>query len=165
MTAVPPTTDDIILDRAVHGTDCQRCVDWAIGMLIAGHDTDYLGRLAGQIPPFDMDSISMLRDRALEELGFEDLSSQRLICCLIANSLYQLRKEGLSPQGILESAKHLYVVRDIIDLEPLYLLSHGLSELEEYGDQWYVDDMTPSNTPEITTQIVDEFIKLHAQSP
>lgn len=159
----PPTTEDIILDRSIQGTDCQRCVDWAISMLMLGHETDYLGRLAGQLPPFDLDSIGILRDRALEELGFEDLSSEALICCSMANALQQHRNDDLMSERVLKSAKMLYFNHTILDLHPLYLLSHGLNDLEEFGDQWYAEGMNHSNASEIKRSMVDAFIKVHAR--
>lgn len=161
----PPSTDDIILDRVIQGTDCQRCVDWAIGMLMIGYDADYLCRLAGQLPPFDLDSISTLRDRALGELGFDDLSSEALICCSVANSLQRHGNDELPTRKILESAKWLYVTRDIRSLQPLYLLSHGLYELDEFGEQWYVDGMNRANVSQIAKHIVDAFVRQHAKSP
>lgn len=83
MTATP-TTDEIILDRNFRGTDCQRCVTWAIEMLVQGYDADYLRRLAGQLPVYDLDAISVLRDRALTELGYDSLDDT-LQCFLVTN--------------------------------------------------------------------------------
>ena len=103
-----PSTDDIILDRAIQGTDCRRCVDWAIGMLMSGHDADYLCRLAGQLPPFDLDTITGLRDRALAELGFHDLLDDALLCHTVANALRQHRGDELRTEKTLESARWLY---------------------------------------------------------
>ena len=99
-----PTTEDIILDRAVRGTDCQRCVDWAIGMLMQGHETDYLGRLAGQIAPFELDTISHLGDSALAELGFDTLDHGRLICGTITNMLISAGDSHEELVAILECA-------------------------------------------------------------
>src|SRR4051812_22293724 len=96
--SVPPSTDDIILDRGIQGSDPRRCVDWAIGMLMSGHDADYLCRLAGQLPPFDFDSVAGLRDRALGELGFYDLTNDTLICHTVANALSQHRGDELRTQ-------------------------------------------------------------------
>lgn len=160
--AEPPTTDDIILDRAIRGTDCQRCVDWAIGLLTAGQDADYLGRLAGQLPPFDLDTIATLRDRALTELGIRDLSDNALLCHTVANALRQHRGDEARNLEILESAKWLYIDHDISDLQPLYLLWHGLKELKLFDEQWYVEGMNQANAAQVSAQIVDRFIALNS---
>lgn len=128
-----------------------------------GHETDYLGRLAGQLPPFDLDSIGILHDRALEELRFEELSSEALICCSVANALQQHRNDDLMSERILKSAKMLYVNHTSVDLPPLYLLSHCLHELKQFGDQWYAEGMNLVNASEMKRSIVDAFIKAHAR--
>ncbi len=161
----PPSTDDIILDRAIQGTDATRCVDWAIGMLMAGYDADYLCRLAGQLPPFDLDSVAGLRDRALAELGFHDLTNDTQICHTVANALRQHRSDELRTQKTLESAKWLYVTRNIRDLQPLYLLSHALEDLKQSDHQWYVDGMNQSNATQLSNQIVDRYLALHRLKP
>ena len=129
-----------------------------------GRDTDYLCRLAGQLPPFNLYSIATLRDRALEELGFADLSSDTLICYSVASLLHQHRNDASATWKVLDSAKCLYVARDISELQPLYLLWHGLDELKQFGEQWYVDDMGHANATEVTDQIIDAFIKSHSMS-
>ncbi len=160
----PPSTNDIIIDRAMLGMDCQRCVDWAIGMLMHGHETDYLGRLAGQLPPFDRDEIGLLRDCALEELGFADLSSETLVCSSLANALQKHQGNVAMTNSLLESARQLYIERNIHDLQSLYLLAYGLQDLEEFGQQWYVEDMDQSNASTIARRMIDQFIRRYANA-
>ena len=48
---------------------------------------------------------------------------------------------------------------------PLYLLQCAIGALEEYEEQYYIPEMTPSNVELISRQVVDEFIELHAWPP
>jgi len=167
-----PTTDDIVLDRAIrvmlghamHRADCKRCVDWAVGMLAAGFDTDALCRLAGQMPPYDEASIVNLRDRVLAQLGFDDLSAAS-ICRAIANILQRGASDQTMLRETLNHARVLYGKRYADDLQPLYLLSLALQDMEQFGDQQYVDGMTRGNAKTMAQGIVEEFVERYAGTP
>ncbi|MGY8770760.1 MAG: hypothetical protein ACKVH8_20310 [Pirellulales bacterium] len=156
-----PSTNEIILDRVIQGTDCQRCVDWAVGQLVEGVEKDYVCRLAGQRPPFDQIIISDLRDRALTELGFSLVSDEALICHLIASELQVYLGNDSDTGNVLTTAASIYLSHKILDLQPLYMLYHARKELEEFGEQYYINDYTKSNRLIRTAQITREFISEH----
>jgi len=160
-----PTTYDILLDRAVRGTDCKRCVDWAIGLLLQGKDSDYVCRLAGQVAPFDSFTVSELRDRALHELGFEHLDDELLICHVLARALIDAIDDRTETLRILRLAREYFVTHGYDSLRMLYLLSHGLEEFAEYGEQWYIPEMDDANRESKTCQIIEEFTQRFANLP
>lgn len=153
-----PTTFDIILDRSIRGTNYQRCVDWAVDQLINGIETDYLCRLAGQLPPYDHDLISVLRDQALVELGFDIGDEEVLFCQVIARAIKENRFTDEYLDELLEWARLIYLRHDSPRLLSLYLLFHARRDLDTYGEQYYLENFSDNNLNERTQRVLDEFI-------
>ena len=77
------TTARVLLDRALEVPCGQPCVEWAVGMLLRGHDSKHLAMLASMSPPHNHFELRQLENRALEELDIEDIpleNGSRSIC-------------------------------------------------------------------------------------
>lgn len=159
--SIYPDTYDILLDRVERGTDCKRCVEWAIGLLLQGCEFDFVSRLAGQTAPFDADRIGPLRDKALKEIGFDNLDEESVVCHILAHSLRKSLGEKTAMERVLRNAREFYVVRRYQSLQPLYMLSHALEEFAEFNEQWYIPGMNRENIDARTCEIVQDFARRH----
>ncbi|MEX0867460.1 MAG: hypothetical protein WD030_08875 [Pirellulales bacterium] len=158
-----PSTFDIILDRSIRGTNYQHCVDWAVDQLIDGIETDYVCRLAGQLPPYDHDLIGVLRDQALVELGFDVGDEERLFCQSIARAIGRDRFSDECLNELLEWARLIYLKHYSSKLHSLYLLFHARRGLDTYGEQHYLENFSDSNRDELTQKVLDEFITKYGE--
>src|SRR5215475_1163705 len=73
------STARILADKVQQNTCGQQCVDWALGMLEAGHDGQYLQRLAAMSPPYNHFELAALRDHALAEQDIAEIQHDEAI--------------------------------------------------------------------------------------
>ena len=156
-----PTTREIVIDRANGVVNCEACVNWAIGLLLNGEDQECISHLAGECGPFDAPTIAMLRDQVLNSIGKNQLSDDEIVCHLLAYRLSDAGTDISLIRAILRDARDEYVVREIDGLYQLYLLYHAWEELDEFGQQWYVDKMDDQNSLKLTIRFVDRFVATH----
>lgn len=75
----PPTTLLILTNKALNRPCGRECADWAMAMLMEGHEGKNLATLASMRRfdnPFEM---ATLRDRALREVGAEELEGKDVV--------------------------------------------------------------------------------------
>lgn len=155
-----PTTHQILLDRARNVIDCERCIAWAVGMLVEGSEVHSLCILAGETPRTCVMTIERLRDEALEELGFARLGTFRGICqAIILRNVSEYSLKG-DFRPLLRDAAGGYL-NGVKELRTLYLLHHAWKQLDDFGSQHYISDMTPESAEEFTRKEVDCFIARH----
>ena len=132
-------------------------VDWAIDMLLAGYDTEYLTILAGENEPFNQFQMQDIADKVLMELQLDYSNKEQTIknyaCYLIEKSL-----EGETDNFIvLNELKDICIELDYEKyLYEFYLLYFAKYDLLYSENQWYWDGATKENIDNI---INDYFVK------
>jgi hypothetical protein len=146
------TTVEILAFKALNRDVDQTFVDWAVDMLMAGYDTEYLTILAGGSEPFNQFQMQELTDKVLAELQLDysdkDQTIKNYACYLIDKSL----------AGKLDNFKVLDILKDIcieLDYEKylydFYSLYFAKDDLSYSENQWYWGGATRENIEKIIT--------------
>jgi len=137
--------------------DGRTLVDWAIDMLVAGYNTEYLTILAGEREPFNPFQIEKLVNNVLSELqlDYSDMGQT------IRNYAYYLI--GISLNNEIDSYEVLGILKRICaELEyeeswmDFFLLYYAKDDLLYSENQYYWDGATRENIDQI---ILEYFIK------
>lgn len=157
------TTARILAERALQKPCDEQCVDWAIGLLEAGHESIPTCRLAAQRRPHNHFELASLRDQILEELGVTDTSDEDAIVMYAVELLSHANDGTMDIDVVIEEVKDLYISHD---LEPdaiydFYLLYFARFDLKEQDFQYYWPDANRSNIDQITRDRVREFVAEH----
>jgi len=159
------STIRILLDKALQETAGHNCVDWAIGMLERGRDGHHLLRLAGMLPLYNHFEIADLRDRALEELGIEDLAPDDAVRSYAVELLESALAGKVDLVRAFETLAGLYVAngyqRDILDF---YLLHYAHKDLQEDDIQWYWDGASRNNIDAVMRDQAEQFLAAQAKT-
>ena len=138
------STVEILYLKVTNKTLNQAWVNWAVEMLVAGFDGDYLAVLANESEP-NFENYD-LAEKVLNELGIPFTDKEAIINNYI---LYLVNKLLNSEMG---SDKALRILCDIcIDLNypaslmDFYFLCYAKCDLDYYGDQGYWPDATRDN--------------------
>ncbi len=149
------TTARILADRALQSLSSEACVDWAVGLLLGGHDGEAVAMLAGMSPPFNAFETADLCDRALAEVGAPDLAEDEAVHIFAAERL----RAALS--GDADMGETLGVVRDFCvahdydrALYDFYLLCFAREDL--------VDEQFSAHWPSATRASIDALIRQRA---
>ena len=156
---VEVTTARVLADKALQDVSPQACVDWAVGMLVAGYDGQNLAMLAGMLPPFNYFEITSLRDRALAEVNAPDLSTTDAVLVYAAERLRLALDGNADMAETLRAVKDLCVAHDYHpDLYEFYLLFFAQDDLRGSTLQWYWDGATQANIDSIIRDRAERFV-------
>jgi hypothetical protein len=149
------STAQILAGRSLQQTCDQRCVDWAIALLESGHDSITICRLASMRPPHNHFELASLRDKVLDELGFNSIALDDAITMyaieLISDAL--VGRSGLD--AVLEELKDMCIANDYqSNIHDFYLLYFARLDLREQDYQYYWPDADRSN---IDTSTLDRM--------
>lgn len=160
--SVPPSTTQILAEKALN-MDCgQTCVDWATGLLQAGAESLHLARLAGMTPPFNHFEVASLRDQALGELGIAHVSKRDAVRAWAAEHLRHAWEDGADRRTALRTISALCVSNDYLDeLYEFHLLDCAWDDLDETGQSLH----WPGATAETIEDIVQERISALTERP
>ncbi|RMB63218.1 hypothetical protein EAX61_02155 [Dokdonia sinensis] len=112
--------------------------DWATEMLIAGFDSENLGRLAGVEKTFNEDALSELVRKVLSEFKVELDDESLAIQCFIRLRIQQLLDNMIELETGLFSFNKACLKTDYDEeLMPFYLLYHAYISLKEEEIQFY----------------------------
>jgi hypothetical protein len=155
------TTNQILADKSLSETCGQQCVDWAIGMIEAGHDGHYLMRLAGMLPPFNHFEIAEFRDKTLAEMDIKDVPCSEAITKLFQKAL----KHEVDIFEALVEVSGLCIANDYQrNIMDFYLLENAYSELQFRDVQWYWDGATHDNIQSIIVERAKKFVDSNSTS-
>jgi hypothetical protein len=146
------STAEILAFKVLNRDVDKTWVDWAVDMLMAGFDTEYLTILAGESEPFNQFQMQELVEKVLAELQLDYSDNEQTLknyaCYLIDKSL----------DGELDNFKVLDILKDIcIELDydkyfyDFYLLYNAKDDLSYSENQWYWDGATRENIEKIIT--------------
>ncbi len=153
------STTRILAERSLAETCGQQCVDWAIGMLITGFDSDYLRRLASMTPPFNHFQIAELRDHALEENGLSITDVATNLSNFSAEILANALQDTSKTLDALKTVKDLCVANDFqTDLYEFYQLYFAAIDLQEQAYQYYWPDATRDTIDAVLNQQIEKFL-------
>jgi len=126
-------------------------VDWAVRLMVEGHDTHSLRLLAGETHPQDRDDIGSLVDRVLEELGCTWYPSlEAAAMALVRIRATQVLANSISRKAALLELKGVCIDLGYPDyLYDFYLLYWALDDLEELGEQYYWPGADRSNIHDV----------------
>jgi hypothetical protein len=159
---VPPSTRQILAEKALDMECGQTCVDWAAGLLESGSDSVHLAMLAGMTPPLNHFEVAGRRDRALAELGIVEVSKSDAVRAWAAEYLRQAWDGGADRRTALRKVSALCVSNDYLDeLFEFHLLDCAWDDLDEAG----VASHWPSATAETIEDIVEERIRALTERP
>jgi hypothetical protein len=154
-----PTTDEILLRRALGESCGQECVDWAMSTLERGTGGPDIAILATLSPPLNHFEVASIRDRALAEIGAPHLSLPELADRVAAQLLREALDGTLSLIEALEQVKDLAVATDYPKhLYPFYLLYFAHVDLATSEVQWYWPGATRQNISSLTREHAQAFL-------
>ena len=104
---VPPSTKQILAEKALDMTCGQTCVDWAAGLIEAGSDSMHMAMLAGMSPPFNHFEVASRRDQALTDLGITPVSKSDAVRAWAAEYLRHAWEGGASRRSALRTISAL----------------------------------------------------------
>ncbi len=144
------STPEILALKVLNRNFDMRWIQWALKMIKAGFETEYLLILAGESEPFNHFEMTDLTNQVFRELNFDYTNKSIIInnyvCYLIDLSL-KGKKEVIE---ILRELKDLYVELDMDGrLSDFYLLYFAKDDLSESEHQWYWEGADRSNIDEI----------------
>jgi len=141
--------------------DGRTLVDWAIDMLVAGYNTEYLTILAGEKEPFNPFQMEKLLNNVLSELQLDYSDMDQTI----KNYAYYLIGRSLNNE--LDSFEALGILKDIcLELEyeeflmEFCMLYYAKDDLIYSENQHYWDGATREN---IDQTILEYFFKWYAK--
>ena len=154
------TTARILADKAIQMACGEECVDWAMQLLESGHDTDYVARLAGMLPPHNHFEIADMRDRVLQELGQLDVPPSEAIRQYAVDIL----KSALNGESeLLDAIARVKNVCGDYGCEPdvydFYLLYFAHCDLQETDVQFYWPGATRENIVAIIRDRAEAFVR------
>jgi hypothetical protein len=154
------STAHLLADKALQETAGQQCVDWAIGMLEQGYESEHLIRLAGMLPLYNHFEVSSLRDRALEELQIRQSNNDSILRQYAAELLSEGLNGGRELNLAIKEVKDLYIRNgfDPGDLKDFYLLYFAYTDLQDSDMQWYWPSGTRENINAIIRERAAEFV-------
>jgi hypothetical protein len=157
------TTSRILAEKALQKTCGQQCVDWAIEMLVRGHDTHHLLRLGAMLPPFNHFEIAELRDLALADLEIADLGLTQAVTCYAVDLLRTaLTKDSEAIVHAIAAVSQLCFAsnyqKDIFDF---YLLDNAYDDLRSHGVQFYWPDAKIDNIVSLMRNRAEQFVRDH----
>lgn len=155
------TTTRIVAEKWLQKTCAQQCVDWAIGMLEDGSESDHVTRLAGKLPPFNHFEIAALRDRALEELQVVEAPREEAVIAYASEVLLQGLDGEIPWEEVLPRVAKLHVDCDFLPaLQRFYLLANAFSDLQSNEYQYYVREADRSNIVALVEHEARAFLGL-----
>ncbi len=140
-----------------------RWVDWAVRMLVEGHDTPSLRRLAGESGPFDQWEMSSLVGRTLGELGVHrPRTVDEAVLVYAAGLVKQLTSPVDDLGGVLSELAGLCIEHDHPRaLHSFYLLHFAFGDLQVSEEQWYWDGATRGNIHDVVAREARTWIEAH----
>lgn len=146
------STAEILAFKALNRDVDKTWVEWAVDMLLAGFDSEYLAILAGESEPFNQFQMHELTDKVFVELQLDnsdkDQTIKRYVCYLIDKSL----DAEINNLEVLNILKDIYFELDyeeyLYDFNLLYFAKEDLYYSE---NQWYWDGATRENIDKIIT--------------
>lgn len=144
----------------VLGEPCgQTEVDWAVGMLVAGHKGQHLAMLASAHPPHNAFELAPLRDRALDEVDAAPVHDGWALYVYVAEVLDAGLAEGGDLVGAVRMIRELYLAneydRALVDF---YQLSYAHGVLEQGDEQWDWPGATRDTTDRILRERAGAFV-------
>jgi hypothetical protein len=151
------STYEILAYKVLNHSVDQTWVDWAYQMLLAGFDNENLIILAGETSPYNEFELRELTSKIFDELHLDYSDTEKVI----KNYTSYLIDKAIV--GEIETVKVLEILKDIcIELDyakylyHFYTLYFAKTDLLEYEDQYYINDVDRSN---IDKTIADYFVK------
>jgi len=132
-------------------------INWAVEMLIAGHNSESLLYLAGENEKTSQFELQELAHRTLNELALDYSNHEKVIkdyVCYLLDKAILKERDHIS---VLETLKNLCIELDYdSSLYDFYSLYYAWTDLKYAEDQWYWDNATKLNIDQI---IEDYFNK------
>lgn len=152
---VPPSTTQIVAEKALGMACGQACVDWAVGLLAAGSESVPVAMLAGMTPPLNHFEVASRRDRALADLGVADMSKGDAARAWAAEHLRRAWDGGADRRTAIRTVSALCVSHEYLaELFDFYLLACAWDDLDEVGQSFH----WPGATAETIDDLVEEHI-------
>ncbi|HTV01371.1 MAG TPA: hypothetical protein VMF13_12560 [Luteitalea sp.] len=154
-----PTTVQILGEKALDQECGQSCVDWAVGLLETGSDSDALAVLAGMTPPFNHFEVAGRRDRALAELGIADVSKNQAVREWAGEHLRRAWNEPAYCRSALSFVSDLCIRNDYQqDLFDFYLLDCAWDDLDEVGVAYHWLEATRDSIAAVVRARIESFL-------
>ena len=154
------STARLLIKKKLEEACGQQCVDWASGMLMAGHDNDALCILASMRPPFNHFELADLRDKALSELKILDISTLEAGLHITKEVLEEALHNETELAKTIEWIKDLCIALDYpSELYDFYSLYYAHFDLQHSDVQFYWSpDATKETIESIMREEAEEFL-------
>ena len=146
--------------RVIQATCGQECIDWAISLLEAGHDSHYLRLLIGMSPPFNHFEVANYRDGLLDALGVNSIDPETCVsnyCAELMQSV--LNKERDVFETVKEIAGLCLQCGYQHDIFCFYSLWCAYEDLQVSEMQWYWEEATLENIESIILAEMNRYVE------
>lgn len=160
------STAQILAERALQKTCDERCIQWAIDLLESGYDSGEVCRLSTMRPPHNHFELASLRDKVLDELGFQSISKDDAITMYVTELISDALSGRSGLDDVLEQVKEFCVANDYqSNIHDFYLLYYARLDLREQDYQYYWPEADRSNIDACTVERMRLFVNQSQHEP
>jgi hypothetical protein len=147
------STSEILAFKTLNRDVTESWIEWAIQMILNGHETEHLLILAGANKPYNQFYLQELTSKVFRELSLDFSSGEKVLrnysAYLVGEALGGIR----GYKDVLNELKDICIERDYEKfLFDFYSLYFALDDLEYSENQWYWPDATRKNINAIITE-------------
>lgn len=141
-------------------------VDWAVGLIENGMDSENILILASFAKPVDSDEMKPYLSAVLKDLNLEEKRGNEAVFGLIEFYLTEILN-GHSIRDKLLFFYHMYLEKDCVsnndqfDITPFYLLFHAWCDLEEVGMNFYFENTDLNNIEDVCKNEARRWLMKH----
>jgi hypothetical protein len=140
------STAEILAFKALDRNVNRKWVNWAMEMVAAGFETEYLLILAGEMEPFNQFQMQELTHKVLKELQLDYSDTEQVIKNYAAYLIDKYLDGGMENFKLLTILKDLCIELDYEGyLYKFYLLYFAKEDLLYDDHQWYWPGATREN--------------------
>lgn len=135
-------------------------IEWAIQMIVIGHETEHLLVLAGASKPFNQFYLQDLTSKVFQELYLDISSQERVLrnysAYLVSKALNGTRSYRDVLRGLTDVCIELDYEKFFFDF---YKLFYALDDLDYSEAQWYWPNATRENIKAVITEYFTNWVK------
>lgn len=161
MQSLPDSTHKMLAFKALNRDFDITWTDWAVEMLMNGHDTEHLVILAGMSEPFDYFEMQALTTKVFNELDLDFSDKLQVILNYVRYLIREADINHTKPMEVLREVKDLYLeLGHEKSLQYFYFLYYAKIDLMEDEIQWYIDGVDRINIDEAIDNFFTEWLNI-----
>jgi hypothetical protein len=153
------STYEIRLLKHLNRSVDEKWIRWAVDMMIAGFESEYIIELAGISIPYNQFELKSLTDKVFHDLSIDLNNREQIIkdyVCFVGQDVIDNKRDLYKT---LREIKDVCVERDYLDLiHDFYLLYFAKEDLIYDVNQWYWNGANRDNIDQICIDYFKKWI-------